>query len=204
MALHPRALGAQVRFRAIQECHARVHTSSITFVIRTGCERYCERDGSRREGTQISRERRSARAPPGPYERRRWSASYCEDPMSKLGRALEICVPYWFSGRPAAARRQMAALLQDGRPHGRRSDGIMLGGGRGIAGERASSSPLRVLSLLTEPPRCSPCALQATPQLRTTVCRRREQLSARARRQRGTTRLWWPGDRTNRRRGRAG
>ena len=49
----------------------------------------------------------------------------------------------------------MAALLQDGRPHGRRSDGIMLGGGRDIAGERASSSPLRVLSLLTEPPRCS-------------------------------------------------
>ena len=48
----------------------------------------------------------------------------------------------------------MAALLQDGRPHGRRSDGIMLGGGRGIAGERASSSPRRVLSLLTEPP-CS-------------------------------------------------
>ena len=175
-----------------------------SFTVSTGCERYCERDVSRREGTQISRERRSARAPPGPSGERSRSEPDCEDPMSKLGRALEICVPYWFSGRPAAARRQMAALLQDGRPHGRRSDGIMLGGGRGIAGERASSSPLRVLSLLTEPPCCSPCALQATPQLRTTVCRRREQLSARARRQRGTTRLWWPGDRTNRRRGRAG
>ena len=59
----------------------------------------------------------------------------------------------------------MAALLQDGRPHGRRSDGIMLGGGRGIAGERASLSPRRVLSLLTEPPRCSPCALQVPPEL---------------------------------------
>ena len=163
-----------------------------------------EQDPSRREGTQISRERRSARAPPGPSGERSRSEPDCEDPMSKLGRALEICVPYWFSGRPAAARRQMAALLQDGRPHGRRSDGIMLSGGRGITGERVSSSPRRVLSLLTEPPRCSPCALQATPQLRTTVCRRREQLSARARRQRGTTRLWWPGDRTNRRRGRAG
>ena len=48
----------------------------------------------------------------------------------------------------------MAAQLQDGRPHGRRIDGIMLGGGRGIAGERTSPSPRRVLSLLTEPP-CS-------------------------------------------------
>ena len=50
----------------------------------------------------------------------------------------------------------MAALLQDGQPHGRRSDGIMLGGGRGIAGERASSSPRRVPSLLTEPQCYSP------------------------------------------------
>ena len=175
-----------------------------TPTVSTGSALYCEQDGSRREGTQISRERRSARAPPGQLRQARSRERNCEDPMSKLGRALEICVPWWFSGRPAAARRQMAALRQDGRPHVRRSYGIMLGGGRGIAGERASSSPLRVLSLLTEPPRCSPCALQATPQLRTTVCRRREQLSARARRQRSTTRLWWPGDPTNRRRGRAG
>ena len=68
------------------------------------------------------------------------------------------------SGRPVAARRQMAAQLQDGRPHVRQIDGIVLGGGRSIAGERTSPSPRRVLSLLTEPPRCSPCALQATPE----------------------------------------
>ena len=51
----------------------------------------------------------------------------------------------------------------------RQSDGIMLGRRRGITGELASSPPRRAMSLLTEPPRCSPCALQATPELRTMV-----------------------------------
>ena len=108
-----------------------------------------------------------------PTGRRRCSAgSGCATPvrtpnqiLTRIARAVtEICVPYWFSGRPAAPRRQTAALLKDGRPHGHRSDGIMLGGRRGIAGKRVSSSPRCVMSLLTEPPRCSPCALQALRQ----------------------------------------
>ena len=73
----------------------------------------------------------------------------------------------------------------------------MLSGGRGIAGECASSSPPPVLSDLTEPPRMLAVALQAASELCMMVCRRGKQLSARQRRHLGRAQLWWQCDRTD-------
>ena len=61
--------------------------------------------------------------------------------------------------------------MEHGTSQVRQIDGIVTGGGQGIAGERASSPPPPVLSALTEPPRVLTVALQAASELQIVVFR---------------------------------
>ena len=68
-------------------------------------------------------------------------------------------------------------------------DGIMAGSGRDVAGERASSTPPPVLSVLTHSLLLLTVALQATAALFVMIVRARERLSTRPRWQHAWTRL---------------